>query len=93
MSDARNGLWVEVHCRNCGGMLHEVQPGRTDGAVGYWSAECESCHRGYVLRLELAAVSVPKRSPGRHANHGSAARYRAGCRCDQCTNHEKKGAA
>ena len=98
-----NGLWVEVHCRHCGGKLEQAQPGRTDGVTGMWSAQCEACGRGYVLRLELAALSTGRAMKSTRAAHGTRTRYGAGCRCDECREaqatyyrkkqDEKKGAA
>ena len=51
------GLWFAACCRQCGGELHEINGGNTDGVRTQWVGKCGTCRREFAIVAEMRALS------------------------------------
>lgn len=56
----------ECTCRRCGERLEPLALAATDGCVASLPVKCTNCHRSYVVRAEMIAVTDPSKD-GRYA--------------------------
>lgn len=66
------GLWVGTSCRQCGGELHEINPGSTDGVRTIWVGKCDTCRREFAVVAEMRALSNVSTSNQFTRNRGAA---------------------
>jgi hypothetical protein len=66
------GMRFDLSCRQCGGELHEINPGHTDGVRAIWVGKCDTCRREFMVEAVMRALSNVSTSNQFTRNRGAA---------------------